>query len=106
MTVTHPEVTRYFMTVPEAVHLVLQAALIGEHGEILILDMGEPIKIADVARYMIDKSGRNIEIVFTGLRPGEKLNEILVSHNEVGEARRHPLISHTRASTPRAIPAP
>ena len=98
VTVTHPDVTRYFMTIPEAVHLVLQAALIGDHGETLILDMGEPIRIADVARQMIDKSGRDIEIVYTGLRPGEKLDEVLVSHAEVAHCRTHPLISHTRVS--------
>ncbi len=98
VTVTHPDVTRYFMTIPEAVHLVLQAALIGDHGETLILDMGDPIRIADVARQMIDKSGRDIDIVFTGLRDGEKLDEVLVSTRESAEHRRHPLISHTRVA--------
>jgi FlaA1/EpsC-like NDP-sugar epimerase len=98
VTVTHPDVTRYFMTIPEAVHLVLQAAVIGDHGETLILDMGEPIRIADVARQMIQKSGRDIDIVFTGLRPGEKMDEVLVSVTEDAEHRRHPLISHTRVT--------
>jgi dTDP-glucose 4,6-dehydratase len=97
VTVTHPDVTRYFMTIPEAVHLVLQAALIGDHGEVLILDMGEPIRIDDVARQMIEKSGRRIDIVYTGLREGEKLDEVLVSRDEATERRRHPLISHARA---------
>jgi FlaA1/EpsC-like NDP-sugar epimerase len=97
VTVTHPDATRYFMTIPEAVHLVLQAALIGDHGEVLILDMGEPVKIDDVARQMIEKSGRDIEIVYTGLREGEKLDEVLVSQTESAERRRHPLISHTKA---------
>ena len=96
VTVTDPEVTRYFMTIPEAVHLVLQAAVIGEHGETLILDMGNPVKILDVAKQMIEKSGREIEIIFTGLRSGEKLNEKLFSADEQSEKRQHPLISHTR----------
>jgi FlaA1/EpsC-like NDP-sugar epimerase len=96
VTVTDPEVTRYFMTIPEAVHLVLQAAVLGEHGETLILDMGNPVKILDVAKQMIEKSGRDIKIVFTGLRDGEKLNENLFSANEKSEKRKHPLISHTR----------
>jgi dTDP-glucose 4,6-dehydratase len=99
VTVTDPEVTRYFMTIPEAVHLVLQAAVIGEHGETLILDMGNPVKILDVAKQMIEKSGREIEIIFTGLRDGEKLNENLFSVNEQSEKRKHPLISHTRAKS-------
>ena len=96
VTVTDPNVTRYFMTIPEAVHLVLQAAVIGDHGETLILDMGEPVKIVDVARQMIEKSGRDIDIVFTGLRQGEKMDEVLVSVDETTEHRKHPLISHTR----------
>jgi dTDP-glucose 4,6-dehydratase len=99
VTVTDPEVTRYFMTIPEAVHLVLQAAVIGEHGETLILDMGNPVKILDVAKQMIEKSGRDIEIIFTGLRDGEKLNENLFSVNEQSEKRKHPLISHTRVKS-------
>jgi len=86
------------MTIPEACHLVLQAALIGDHGEILILDMGEPVKIDDVAKQMIAASGRDIEIHYTGLRPGEKLHETLTSTTEYAERRHHPLISHTRAS--------
>lgn len=96
VTVTDANVTRYFMTIPEAVHLVLQAAVIGDHGETLILDMGDPVKIVDVARQMIEKSGRDIEIVFTGLRQGEKLDEVLVSVDETTEHRKHPLIAHTR----------
>ncbi len=94
VTVTHPEVTRYFMTVSEAVHLVLQAATIGRCGETLILDMGEPVRIADVARHMIDKSGKDIEIVHTGLRDGEKLHEVLSSESESGSRPLHPLITH------------
>lgn len=79
ITVTHPDITRYFMLIPEACELVLQAGAIGSGGEIFILDMGEPIKIADLAKKMIELSGKNeIEIVFTGLRPGEKLYEELL----------------------------
>ena len=77
--VTHPDITRYFMLIPEACELVLQAGAIGSGGEIFILDMGEPIKIVDLAQKMIDLSGRsNIEIEFSGLRPGEKLYEELL----------------------------
>jgi len=79
ITVTHPDITRYFMLIPEACELVLQAGAIGKGGEIFILDMGDPIKIVDLAQKMIDLSGRDdIEIEFTGLRPGEKLYEELL----------------------------
>lgn len=79
ITVTHPDITRYFMLIPEACELVLQAASIGKGGEIFILDMGEPIKIADLAKKMIELSGRDdITIEFSGLRPGEKLYEELL----------------------------
>jgi FlaA1/EpsC-like NDP-sugar epimerase len=80
ITVTHPEVTRYFMTIPEAVTLVLQAFVIGEHGDLLVLDMGKPLRILDVARTLMKLSGVNeaeVKIEFTGLRPGEKLHEEL-----------------------------
>jgi FlaA1/EpsC-like NDP-sugar epimerase len=86
------------MTISEAVHLVLQAAVIGDHGETLILDMGEPIKIADVARKMVEKSGREINILITGLRQGEKLNETLIGIDETSNHRQHPLIIHTRVN--------
>ncbi len=79
ITVTHPDITRYFMLIPEACELVLQAGAIGKGGEIFILDMGEPIKIVDLANKMIELSGReDIEIEFSGLRPGEKLYEELL----------------------------
>jgi FlaA1/EpsC-like NDP-sugar epimerase len=94
ITVTHRDVTRYFMTIPEAVHLVLQAATIGRDSETLILDMGEPVRIYDVAQHMVEKSGRDIDIVITGLRDGEKLHEVLSSEAETGERPLHPLITH------------
>lgn len=99
LTVTHPEATRYFMTIPEACQLVIQAGGIGRPGEVLILDMGEPVKILDVAKRMIAMSGKRIEIVFTGLREGEKLHEVLVGNNENLERPFHPKISHTKSAS-------
>ena len=96
VTVTHPDVTRYFMTVSEAVHLVLQSAVIGEPGETLILDMGHPVSIDSIARHMIEVSGRNISIEYTGLREGEKLHEVLISQSEKIEIKGHPYILHTK----------
>jgi UDP-N-acetyl-D-glucosamine 4,6-dehydratase len=80
VTVTHPEITRYFMLIPEACRLVLQAAAIARGGELFILDMGEPVRIVDLARRMIQLYGKEgeVEIVYTGLRPGEKLYEELL----------------------------
>jgi FlaA1/EpsC-like NDP-sugar epimerase len=94
VTVTHPEVTRYFMTIPEAVQLVIQAAAIGRGGEVLVLDMGEPVRIVDIARQLIEMAGTDVEIAFTGLRQGEKLRERLLGADEVDERPFHPLISH------------
>ena len=93
LTVTHPEVYRYFMTIPEAVQLILQAGAMGQGGEIFILEMGEPIRIVDLARDMITLSGlvpdRDIKIVFTGLRPGEKLYEELFTEGEEIKSTLH-----------------
>ncbi len=91
VTVTHPEVTRYFMTVQEAVRLVIQSGAIGAPGEVLVLDMGEPVRIDDVARRLTRDA--DVEIVYTGLRPGEKLHEVLLGTGESDERPRHPLIS-------------
>ncbi|MEZ5374890.1 MAG: polysaccharide biosynthesis protein [Acidimicrobiales bacterium] len=94
------------MTIPEAVRLVLQAGAIGRPGEVLILDMGEPVRIADLAKQLIDHAGAKVEIVYTGLRPGEKMHEILVAAAERGEHREHPRITHTRSEVPvRALDA-
>lgn len=95
ITVTDPEVTRYFMTIPEACQLVIQAGAIGRAGEVLILDMGEPVRILDVAERMIATSGKKIEILFTGLREGEKLHEELIGVTESDERPFHPKITHT-----------
>jgi FlaA1/EpsC-like NDP-sugar epimerase len=100
VTVTHPEVTRYFMTIPEASQLILQAGAMGEGGEIFILEMGTPVKIADMARDLIRLSGkepgRDIEVVFTGLRNGEKLSEELITEGEDIVATRHDKIKMLR----------
>jgi FlaA1/EpsC-like NDP-sugar epimerase len=96
LTVTHPDVTRYFMTVDEAVQLVLQAAVIGGSGEVLILDMGEPVRIADIARRLCAQSADPVDIIYTGLRPGEKLAEDLLGVDEVDYRPRHPLVRHAQ----------
>jgi len=93
LTVTHPKMTRYFMSIPEAAQLVIQASLMGKGGQIYVLDMGEPIKIVDLARDMIKLSGFDevdIKIKFTGLRPGEKLYEELLSDTEAIVPTKHP----------------
>jgi FlaA1/EpsC-like NDP-sugar epimerase len=94
ITVTDPEVTRYFMTVQEAVQLVIQAAAIGRDGEALVLEMGQPVRIAQVAKQMADQANAPVEIVYTGLRPGEKLHEELFGDGEQDDRPLHPLISH------------
>lgn len=99
--VTHPEITRYFMSIPEAVRLVLQAGAIGEGGEIFILDMGTPVKIADLAAKMITlaglRVGEDIEIKYIGLRPGEKLYEELLVDEEHCLSTIHPLVKRAEA---------
>jgi FlaA1/EpsC-like NDP-sugar epimerase len=95
LTVTHPEVTRYFMTIEEACQLVIQAAAIGKPGEALVLEMGGPVRIADVARQLMEQAGTPVPIEFTGLRDGEKLHEELFGEGEPQHIRpEHPLVSH------------
>ena len=97
VTITHPDVRRFFMTIPEAVQLVLQAAALGEGADVFVLDMGSPIRIEDLARDLIKLSGlavgRDVEIVYTGLRPGEKMLEELSAHGEEYVATRHEKIT-------------
>jgi FlaA1/EpsC-like NDP-sugar epimerase len=103
VTVTHPEIKRFFMTIPEAVQLVLQASVMGKGGEVFVLDMGEQIKVADLARNMIVLAGlvpgKDVDIVFTELRPGEKLYEELFENTEKVEPTVHPKI-HRAVGTP------
>jgi FlaA1/EpsC-like NDP-sugar epimerase len=102
VTVTHPEITRYFMSIPEAVQLVLQAGLMGAGGEIFLLDMGEPVRIADLARDMIRLSGLNdddIKVAITGLRPGEKLYEEPLAADEDTLPTPHPKLRIAKART-------
>jgi FlaA1/EpsC-like NDP-sugar epimerase len=104
VTVTHPEITRFFMTIPEASQLVLQASSMGRGGEIFILDMGEPVKIVDLARDLIRLYGfseEHIRIVFTGLRPGEKLYEELLADDETTSRTPHPKL---RIAQARGVP--
>jgi FlaA1/EpsC-like NDP-sugar epimerase/dTDP-4-amino-4,6-dideoxygalactose transaminase/lipopolysaccharide/colanic/teichoic acid biosynthesis glycosyltransferase len=124
VTVTDPDVTRYFMTVQEAVQLVIQGAVVNgprdpgdqrdprmappqRHGEVMVLDMGEPVRIDDVARRLISEAGGGIDVVYTGLRPGEKLHETLFDAAERVVRRVHPLISsvHVPPLDPAALTA-
>lgn len=95
LTITHPDATRYFMSIPEACHLVIQSAAIAHPGEVLVLDMGAPIRILDIARRMLRATGSECDIVFTGLRPGEKLHEDLIGSGETERRPVHPKITHT-----------
>jgi FlaA1/EpsC-like NDP-sugar epimerase len=100
VTVTHPEVTRYFMTIPEACELVLEAGFMGKGGEIFVFDMGKPVKIKDLADQMIRLSGlipgQDIKIIYTGLRPGEKLYEELLTDKETTLPTHHPKINKAK----------
>ncbi len=105
VTVTHPDVERYFMLIPEACLLVLQASSMGPDGEVMVLEMGEPVRILDVAQTLIRMSGRrDVDIVFTGLRPGEKLTERLFGDEESRRPTEHPLVTSVRV--PPLDPAP
>ncbi len=94
LTVTHPDVTRFFMTIPEAVRLVIQAAAIGRPGEALVLDMGAPVRIVDIALQLTALAGRSPQILYTGLRDGEKLHEELFGDGEQDIRPVHPAVSH------------
>ena len=106
LSVTHPEVTRYFMTVEEAVRLTIFAGAIGRPGEVLVLDMGEPVRIADVAMRFAQQHTPPLRIQYTGLRPGEKLHEELLAADEADDRPIHPLISHVPVTPLRLVDAP
>ena len=109
VTVTDPEMKRYFMTIPEAVQLVLQAAVLGQGGEVFMLDMGEPVKIVDLARDVIELSGlevgRDVDIVFTGMRPGEKLHEELFTPGETYRRTEHQKIFVIDSASNQVLPS-
>jgi FlaA1/EpsC-like NDP-sugar epimerase len=109
VTVTHPEMKRFFMTIPEAVQLVLQAAVLGQGGEVFMLDMGEPVKIVDLARDVIELSGlevgHDIDIVFTGIRPGEKLHEELFTPGESYRRTEHQKIFVIDSASDHVLPS-
>jgi dTDP-glucose 4,6-dehydratase len=94
ITVTDPEATRYFMSFDDTCALLVQAGALGEPGEALVLDMGEPVRILDLAQALVDAAPSEIEIVFIGLRPGERLHEAPLGAGESAERRTHPLLSH------------
>ncbi|MCL2379525.1 MAG: polysaccharide biosynthesis protein [Coriobacteriia bacterium] len=103
LTVTDPEVSRYFMTIPEAARLVLQAQAIGQSGDVFLLEMGQPVKIVDLARKMIALSGAPADVVFTGLRPGEKLHESLITDQEELEDTICPGIKRIKQAEAQAL---
>ncbi|HEV7601973.1 MAG TPA: polysaccharide biosynthesis protein, partial [Bradyrhizobium sp.] len=103
VTVTHPEIVRYFMTIPESAQLVLQAGLMGQSGQIFVLDMGEPVKIVELARMLIRLHGKTedeVPISFTGLRPGEKLYEELLTDLETTEPTPHAKLRIAKSGGP------
>jgi FlaA1/EpsC-like NDP-sugar epimerase len=109
VTVTHPDIIRYFMTIPEAARLVLQAAAIGQTGQVLVLDMGEPVKIVDLARDLIRLAGHTTEeiaIEFTGLRPGEKLFEELLADADTSVPTAVPRLRVARLEAARRMLGP
>ncbi len=107
VTVTHPDVARYFMTIPEACELLIQAGAIGRSGEVMVLDMGEPVRISDLAQRLIAQSGKDVELLYTGLRPGEKLSEVPFGEGERALRKAHPLIDAVAVEplSPLEVPA-